>query len=78
MTGKQRASLQRLVIVAAAWAAAETLMRTFGLAGLATFAGAALGAAAYFATQGIGAPRRPRGDVIYWRGRAIDPDDWRH
>ena len=77
MTAKERAALQRLLIIAAAWAAGETALRLIGLAGIATLAGAALGAGAYVATRDLGTPRRG-GDVIYWRGRRIDPNDRLH
>ncbi len=74
MTSKEWSALQRLVIIAAAWAAGETVLRLFGLGGLATFGGALLAVAAYFATRGVPPGQRKGGDVIYWRGRPIDRD----
>ncbi|MGH2377826.1 MAG: hypothetical protein ACRDGT_05065 [Candidatus Limnocylindria bacterium] len=80
MTSHQRAALQRLVLIVAAWAAGESVLRLLGVGSVATLGGAACGAAAYFATgAGLRLPsRRKRGDIIYWRGRPIDRDDWRH
>lgn len=74
MTAKQWSALQRLVIIAAAWAAGETVLRLLGLGGPATLGGALLAVAAYFATRGAVPGRRKTGEVIYWRGRPIDRD----
>jgi hypothetical protein len=74
MTPKEWSALQRLVIIALAWAAGETVLLLLGLGGLATFGGALLAVAAYFATRGAGPGRRNGGEVIYWRGRPIDRD----
>jgi hypothetical protein len=75
VTTVQRAALQRLILLAAAWAVGETLMRQLGLPGLAIPVGVLMAVAAYVATQGLGQPKRRGGDVIYWRGRRIDRDD---
>lgn len=74
MTPKEWSALQRLVIIAASWAAGETVLRLLGLGDLATFGGALLAVAAYLATQGAVPGRRKTGEVIYWRGRPIDRD----
>lgn len=74
MTSKEWSALQRLVIIAAAWAAGETVLRLLGFGGLATFGGALLAVAAYFATRGGPPGQRKGGDIIYWRGRPIDRD----
>jgi len=74
MTAKEWSALQRLVIIALAWAAGETVLRLLGLGGLATIGGALLAVAAYLATRGGGPGRRKSGEVIYWRGRPIDRD----
>ena len=74
VTPKEWSALQRLVIIAAAWAAGETVLRLLGLGGLATFGGAVLAVAAYLATRGAVPGRRKTGEVIYWRGRPIDRD----
>lgn len=75
MTPKEWAALQRLLIIAAAWAAGETVLRLLGLGGgLATFGGALVAVAAYLATRGAVPGRRKPGEVIYWRGRPIDKD----
>lgn len=74
MTSKEWSALQRLVVIAAAWAAGETVLRLLGLGGPATIGGAILAVAAYLATRSaVPGPRRT-GEVIYWRGRPIDRD----
>jgi hypothetical protein len=74
MTSREWSALQRLVFIALVWAAGETVLRLLGLGGLATFGGALLAVAAYFATRGAPPGRRRGGDVVYWRGRPIDRD----
>lgn len=75
MTPKEWSALQRLLIIAAAWAAGETVLLLLGAGGgLATFGGALLAVAAYLATRGAVPGRRRTGEVIYWRGRPIDKD----
>jgi hypothetical protein len=74
MTPKEWSALQRLLIIAAAWAAGETVLRMLGVGGLATIGGAALAVAAYLLTRGAVPGRRKGGEVIYWRGRPIDRD----
>lgn len=74
MTPKEWSALRRLLIVVAAWAAAEAILRLLGLGGLATIGGALAGVAAYLATRGGRPARKKGGDIIYWRGRRIDKD----
>lgn len=74
MTPRQRSALVRLLVLAAAWAAGETVMRQLGMPGPATLVGAALAAAAFMATRNVALGKRGGGDVIYWRGRRIDRD----
>lgn len=75
MTPKEWSALQRLLIIAAAWAAGETFLRLLGVGGgLATLGGAVLAAGAYLATRGAVPGQRKGGEVIYWRGRPIDRD----
>lgn len=75
MTPKERSAVQRLLIIAAAWAAGETVLRLLGVGGgLATLGGAVLAVSAYLATRGAVTGRRKTGEVIYWRGRPIDRD----
>lgn len=75
MTAKEWSALQRLLIIAAAWAAGESVLLLLGIgAGVATFGGAILAVGAYMATRGAVPGRRRTGEVIYWRGRPIDKD----
>lgn len=74
MTPKEWSALQRLLIIVAAWAAAEAVLRLLGVGSLATIGGALAAVVAYLATRGAVPGRRKGGDVIYWRGRPIDRD----
>lgn len=74
MSGRERTALGRLVVICAAWALGETLVRQVGAYGLDVVVPALLAGAAYFATQGIG---WSGSDVTYWRGQRIDRDRWR-
>lgn len=74
MTPKQWSAVQRLLIIVAAWAAAEAILRLLGVGGLATLGGALAAVGAYLATRGGLPGRQKRGEVIYWRGRRIDKD----
>ncbi len=76
MDGSQRAAYLRLVILCAAWALGEALVRQFA-PGLGVVVPALLAAAAFVATSDLGGPGRS-GEVIYWRGRRIDRDRWDH
>lgn len=76
MSGRERAALIRLVIVAAAWALGEALADAVGARGLGVAVPALLAGGAFFATRDMTSPLR--GGSPYWRGRPIDRDRWRH
>ena len=76
MTSREWSAVQRLLVLVAAWAAAETILRLLGLGTLATLGGALAAVGAYLVTRGGLPTGRRRGDdnIIYWRGRPIDKD----
>ncbi len=76
MSGRQRDAILRLVVMCAGWALGETLEWQFGARGLGPVLPLILAAAAFSATRGI--IRSGDSDDVYWRGRRIDRDRWRH
>lgn len=64
----------RFLIVVLAGAAGEALALVLGLPSADLLAPLLFGGAAYYLTDGMDSPYRPRrgGDEKYWRGRRID------
>lgn len=74
MTERERRTWIRLVIVVLAGAAGETLGITLGLPSSDVLVPLLFGGAAYYLTDGMDSPFRPRrgGEPKYWRGKQID------
>lgn len=77
MTERERRTWLRLLIVVLAGAAGETLAIYLGLPSADLLAPLLFGGAAYYLTDGMDSPFRPRrrgggGEPKYWRGRRID------
>lgn len=73
---RERRTWLRFLIVVFAGAAGETLGFALGLPSADLLLPLLLGGAAYYLTDGMDSPFRPRrgGEVKYWRGRRIDDD----
>lgn len=73
---RERRIWLRFLIVVLAGAAGETLAIVLGLPSADLLAPLLFGGAAYYLTDGMDSPFRPRrgGDPKYWRGRRIDDE----
>ena len=75
MTGRERRTWLRFLIVVLAGAAGETLGISLGLPSPDLLVPLLFAGAAYYLTDGMDSPFRPRrggGEPKYWRGRRID------
>jgi hypothetical protein len=71
-------ALWRLLVICVAAAGGETIAYQLEAYDIVMWFGVFFGAGAYLLTQGLDAPRPPRGrrgEVKYWRGRRIDDDE---
>ena len=74
MSDRERRTWLRLLIVVLAGAAGETLGIALGLPSADLLVPLLFGGAAYYLTDGLDSPFRPRrgGEPKYWRGKRID------
>ncbi|HEY8656658.1 MAG TPA: hypothetical protein VIN34_07985 [Candidatus Limnocylindria bacterium] len=74
MSARERRTWLRFLIVVVAGAAGETLGFALGLPSADLLVPLLFGGAAYYLTDGMDSPFRPRGggQAKYWRGRRID------
>lgn len=76
MTEGERRTWLRLLVIVLAGAAGETLGIYLGLPSADLLVPLLFGGAAYYLTDGMDSPFRPRrrGEPKYWRGKRIDDD----
>jgi len=76
VSDRERRTWLRLLIVVLAGAAGETLAIALGLPSARFLVPLLFGGAAYYLTDGMDSPFRPRrgGEPKYWRGKRIDDD----
>jgi len=74
VSDRERRTWLRLLIVVLAGAAGETLGIALGLPSADLLVPLLFGGAAYYLTDGLDSPFRPRrgGEPKYWRGKRID------